>query len=246
MTNCRSGPRRLVGMLLVAGSLTAILSPRVASATISRKIAYVTDFGGGANDTHGPPGSGTGSSIFRNALTGTGIPSGGTYTTIDGNFVVTVIDVRVSEIDARPDTLTHFDTVILYQVCDIASSSHEGTRHAINDFVANGGKLVIFDADRCGEASANTARYDWFLFPFSTSSPGAVGRSGSYTAIDSSALTTGLSVGPQPGDAVGDANTFVTHSGDWCASITARNYDRTGRCNRAICSCTRSDCERSH
>jgi len=36
-------------------------------------------------------------------------------------------------------------------------------------------------------------------------------------------LTSGLTVGPQEGDAVGDANIFESFSGAWCASVTAEN-----------------------
>jgi hypothetical protein len=36
-------------------------------------------------------------------------------------------------------------------------------------------------------------------------------------------LTTGLAVGPQPPDAVGDANVFTSFTGPWCVSITGQS-----------------------
>jgi hypothetical protein len=41
--------------------------------------------------------------------------------------------------------------------------------------------------------------------------------------VEPSTLTTGLAVGPIPGDAVGDANTFTSNAGGWCTSIKATN-----------------------
>jgi IPT/TIG domain/Bacterial Ig-like domain (group 1)/Fibronectin type III domain len=90
---------------------------------------------------------------------------------------------------------------------------------------------MIFDGDGC----APTADYgkgaaDWsnFAFPFSTNSPGPQGASGSYTEVDPSSLTTGLNVGPQSGDSVGDANVFTTFSGVWHQAIVAQNLNTTG------------------
>jgi hypothetical protein len=183
----------------------------------SAAVAYITDFGAGSNDICGPS---CGSSIFVNALTGA--PAGGTYTTADLSKTVAVTDVPVATIDlGGAAVLAPYDTAIVYQVCDI--SSHPATMSALNTFLTNGGKLLLYDADRCAPGEGGLANYSSFLFPFSTSSPGPRGASGSYTAVVASTLTAGLAVGPQPGDSVGDANIFTSFSGDWCASITATN-----------------------
>jgi hypothetical protein len=138
---------------------------------------------------------------------------------------VTITDVPVSAVDiGGVATLAAFSTVILYQVCDIGS--HPATMAAINSYLTNGdGKVMIFDADRCSpfDSLPGSANYSTFLFPFTASTPGPQGASGSYTFVESSTLTSGLSTGPQPGDAVGDANTFVTFNPNWCGSITAKN-----------------------
>jgi len=132
------------------------------AAKTSTAVGYVSDFGTGSNDT-----SGLGSSIFVNALTGS--PPGGTYTTADSTKAVSVADVSVSAIDfVGVKALEPFDTVILYQVCHIAS--HPKTLEAINTFLANGGKVMPFDADRCFSPSAD---YGSFLFPFTTSRLGS-------------------------------------------------------------------------
>ena len=198
------------------------LSPlKILSAT-STAVGYVTDFGTGSNDTSFP-----GSSIFVNAITGS--PPLGTYTTADLTKTVSVTDVPVSAIDSGGVTaLAPFDTLIVYEVCDIAS--HPATVTAINSFLSAGGKVMLFDADRCAPKEAGLADYSSFLFPFTTSSPGPEGAlGGPYTALVASTLTEGLSVGVQEGDAVGDANVFESFSGHWCASITAENvFKATG------------------
>lgn len=183
----------------------------------SSAVAYVFDFGTGSNDLSG---KGIGSSIFVNALTGAA--PHGSYTTADGTKTVTVTDVPVSTLDASGiGALSGFDTVVLYQVCDIGS--HPNAMSAVNTYLANGGKVMLFDADRCAPGFGGLADYGTFLFPFTTSSPGPRGASGSYTNVVASTLTTGLTVGPQTGDSVGDANIFTSFSGSWCGSITGTN-----------------------
>jgi hypothetical protein len=206
-------PRILAVALLIALSIVTL--PAGARAATSSNVAYVFDFGTGSNDLAFPS-----SSIFVDALTGAA--AAGTYTTLDTTLTVIITDLAVATIDASPATaLAGFDTVILFQVCDIAS--HPGTMTAINNFLINGGKVMIFDADRCAPGTGGTANYSTFLFPFTASTPGPLGAGGSYTFVDPSTLTTGLVVGPVPPDAVGDANTFVTFNPNWCGSITALN-----------------------
>ena len=116
-----------LAVLLVAA---AFVGPAAQSA-VSANVAYVFDFGSGVNDTDGP---GTGSGIFVNAVTGSPIGVGDTGTYNGATFT----NVPVSTIDSSPSTaLNGFDTVILYEVCDIAA--HPATLTAINTFLANGG-----------------------------------------------------------------------------------------------------------
>src|SRR5262249_35402964 len=184
--------------------------------------AYVTDFGAGANDPIGPPVH-PGSSIFVNALTG--LMPLGSYTTADGMKTVSITDVPTAAIEANPGTpLNGFDTVILYQVCSLGGLPN--TVRAINTFVARGGKVLIFDADRCSSLNGNPVVYSGLSFPFSVKRLGPEGTVGGYTTIQPSTLTTGLTLGPQPDDAIADANVFSTLDGHWCGSITATTADR--------------------
>jgi len=204
-------------------SLMVGFSPTTHAAT-TNNVAYITDFGAGSNDTVGPP-SIPGSSIFLNALTGAGVPDGGTYTTADSSLTATIHNVSVAAVDSGGvGALAGFDTVILYQVCDIGS--HPATMAAINAYLTAGsGKVMIFDSDRCAGVFGfpPPANYSTFLFPFTASTPGPEGAAGEYTNVQASTLTTGLVVGPIAADAVGDANTFVTFNPGWCGSITAEN-----------------------
>jgi HYR domain len=197
--------------------------PATAGATTSSAVAYVTDFGAGSDDPNGPP-TMTGSSIFVNALTG--IPPHGSYTTTDGTKTISIVDVSVAAIEANPGTaLTGFDTIILYQVCGIGSLPN--TIGAINSFLAAGGKVLIFDADRCSSLNGLPATYGGFAFPFTSSRLGPKGTVGAYTNVQPSTLTTGLALGPQSDDAIADANILSTLDGAWCGSITATSTTGT-------------------
>lgn len=206
--------RRLVMVAMLLGLAFAAFSP-AAHAMNSTNVAYVTDFGGGLSDPVSPPVL-PGSSIFNNAITGAPLPNGGSY---NG---ATFTDVPISAIDANPATaLGPYDTVLLYEVCSIAS--HPVALGAINAFLANGGKVMIFDADACAPSARGAANWSGFLFPFATTAPGPVGGGGNYLAVVPSTLTAGLLVGPQPPDAVGDANVFTSFTGPWCVSITGQS-----------------------
>jgi len=208
--------------------------PSVALAATSNQIAYIYDDG----QAGGPTGVNGNMSIFQLAMcsigsTGTDCPgftsgtgSSATYNT--GNTTVTLTDVPVSTIDAQGSAaLSGYDTLLLYEVCDIGS--HATTMAAVNAFLAAGGKVLIFDADRCFSSTPGdpqqTPNYSSFTYPFTTSNPGPDAAGGAYRFIEQSTLTTGLTVGTgnQPGDSVGDANAFTTFNGAWCGSISGIN-----------------------
>src|SRR5262249_57623741 len=157
-------------MLLGLG--LAALSPAAHAAT-STNVAYVMDFGAGVNDSAFPPPGG--SSIFNNAVGGLPLPNGGTY---NGAMFT---NVPISTIDTNPATaLAGYDTVLLYMVCSIGS--HPIALGAINTFLANGGKVMIFDSDACAPSAHGAANWSGFLFPFTTTSPGPVGLAPHYPA----------------------------------------------------------------
>lgn len=210
--------------LLLATSGMIGQTPNANALTHSSNVAYVFDFGTGISDTSGP---GAGSSILVNAVNGVAISSGGTYTTSSGN-AATISDVPVSTVDSGGlGAISGFDTVILYEVCDIAS--HPNLITALNTYLANGdGKVMIFDGDRCATGEGGVPDYSTFLFPFTSSNPGPVGASGSITFVESESspatLTSGISTGPvTTTDAVGDSNTFTSNAGGWCAALDGTN-----------------------
>jgi hypothetical protein len=200
-----------------------LLSPAVfVHATTSTNVAYITDFGLGANDP-----SFLGSSIWRNALTGTN--PGASYTTSDLSKTVTLTDVSVAAIDAGgAAVLAGFSTAVMYMVCDIGS--HPNTVTAINSYLATGHKLMIFDGDRCYPGGSGTPNYSSFLFPFTSTNPGPRGATGCYVSVVASTLTAGLPPGycDSGNDSVGDANAFKTFVGAWCTSITGSTALGTG------------------
>ena len=211
----------IVTALILVGLVSALHAPVAHALPHSASVAYVTDFGTGVSDP-----TLAGSSIFVNAINGIAIPSGGTYLPT-GGVITTFTDVFVSTIDSGGvATLNAYDTVMLYQVCDIGS--HPNTMTAINSYLSAGmGKVVIFDADRC--AGTGTPNYSGFILPFTTNNPGPLGLAGTITSVESepapNTLTSGISLGlvASPIDAVGDANTFNAAATGWCSAVQGTN-----------------------
>jgi len=212
-------------LIILAILFFPAIAPRVYAFAHSSKVAYVTDFGSMSVCAT----NGIDSSIFVNAITDAppaGCPNVPTYTTTGGN-TVTFTDVTVAAIDAGGlAAIAGFDTVLLYEVCDIAN--HTATMAALNSYLTAGdGKLVIYDADRCyGPTIPN---YGTFLFPFTTSNPGPEGYAGTPTFIETEtqpAVLTRALAGILTGnstDAIGDSNTFVANNPAWCAAEEGPN-----------------------
>jgi hypothetical protein len=218
-----------VGLALLFSTAFLFLLVPAAHATLtSNNVAYVFDdtafpcgtSGCGLNDTS------FGASIFVDALTGQAPGSGevGVYAPNNGPQV-TVTNVPLSGLDANPSALSGYDTVVAYELCAIGTPANGPALSALNAFVNGGGKLLIFDADACSAVSSGPADWSHFIFPFATNSPGPQGASGSYESVEPSSLTAGLALGPQPGDAVGDANVFTTFDGRWSQAIAATNVN---------------------
>ena len=225
-----------VAVAMGAAAGLAFGSPLHAAAVIhhSSNVAYVWDdsvlpcaSGCGMNDTAGP---GSGGSIFVNGVDGTAPGTGNTgmYTAVNGGsgaVTVSLTNVPFSALESNPNALNGFDTVIAYQPCSIGTQP--AVMGALNQFIQNGNKLMIFDADGCSNA-LGPADWSGFLFPFTTNNPGPQGAPGTYDNVTPSALTTGLTTGSVPNDQMGDANVFVTHSSSWFQSITGTNVQTSG------------------
>jgi hypothetical protein len=137
--------------------------------------------------------------------------------------------------DVSSATLGNFDTLILFEVCDIATSLSAAQHQAIKDFVAAGNKVLLFDGDRCApvrtiqsgpvqDHTGGAANYSWFQFPFSTSSPGPRGAFGVLEVVEKSTLTDGLASDPFDHDELGDANTAETADPNWYAAGKTTNF----------------------
>ncbi len=78
------------------------------------------------------------------------------------------------------------DTVVLSQLCDIKTKVSDGFKRALVKWVAAGHKLIIQDADSCGEN--NKPDYGFLPFPFATSNPGAQGAASALRLIEKNFL----------------------------------------------------------
>ena len=223
--------RRALGICLLAAALLATFASVARAEFTSTKVAYVYDKAQfscekecGMNDPKSASEFTPGASIFKNAVTGTapGKENEGEYTP-SGGSKVTLKNVTLEELDANAKLLETggFDTAILYQTCKIAS--HPAALAQINAFLETAHKVMIFDADGCSPTELGEPNWSGFVFPFATNNPGPQGAQGPYTAVEPSSLTSGLSVGTQEGDAVGDANVFTSSSIHWFQAIAATN-----------------------
>jgi hypothetical protein len=113
--------------------------------------------------------------------------------------------------------------LILFEVCDIATSLSSSQHTAINAYLAAGNKIILFDGDRCAPNAGGNADYSWFTYPFATSNPGPQGARGTLTVVENSSLTNGLSTDPFNLDELGDANTATTADPHWFAAAKTTN-----------------------
>ncbi len=140
-------------------------------------------------------------------------------------------------------SLAGFDTVILWQFCDVGS--FPSTQSAINSFVMAGGKVIIWDTDSCQVQSApfhGVADYIWLTavgasFAVRSGTGDAVG--GSLTIVDENNLDCSDSAKAcfidtaaiaSTTDAVGAGNLMVPSltSPAWCADKNGTNVQGAG------------------
>ena len=148
---------------------------------------------------------------------------GGTSLSFD-DFVFT--NLPLSSVNAT--NLTAFDTIVLLQVPTNSLTAQQ--KADINNFVDNGGKLIIYDSD-----ATQGNDYSWLIRPFSTSPPcpncGLVG--GTLTIVENDTLGTNdpndpshyinTAEIPPYTDAVGDANVIATNDPKWFGHMKATN-----------------------
>jgi len=164
---------------------------------------------------------------------------------LDGSLLISFnCDLNVEEVRSV-NALHEYDTVVLYQFCEIGDSKYVFFRLALTDWVAEGGKLIIYDSDRCGVGKwQEPVDYSWlktsnFDARFTVSSAGQMGAQGGLLEIvaenklsmknpnspyfvDTQALIESGS------EAAADANVILPAgtSSVWCADMRATNSFR--------------------
>ncbi|MDQ6671444.1 MAG: hypothetical protein M3069_11960 [Chloroflexota bacterium] len=187
----------------------------LAASRSSKNVAYVT-----YNDT-GFQGTGPAQgNIFATSVVGGPAPTSLATTPVSFNGI-TFTPLARSALSSA--TLAPFDTLILFEVCDIGTSLSAAQHQVINDYLAAGNKILLYDADRCAPGVGGVADYSWFQFPFKTSSPGPRGASATLQVVEASSLTQGLASDPFNLDELGDANTATTSDRNWFAAAKTTN-----------------------
>ncbi len=129
--------------------------------------------------------------------------------------------------------LAPYDTVVLYQDCDLGANLTPSQKSDLNNWVSAGHKLIIYDSDSCNPTDGTTPDWSWLAFPFQTNNPGQLGsHNGSLSVVENDTLA---SADPPSAyyidtgsittntDAVGDANVMVTHDMNWYGNMSAVN-----------------------
>lgn len=211
----------LVACLVTVSAVTMTFSGSLirahAASRSSHNIAYVTYDDSGFTGTSIPS-----ANIFTDSIVGGPAPTSSATASVTYNGMTFTPLARAA---LSATTLAPYDTLILFEVCDIATSLTTSQHDAINAYLAAGNKILLYDGDRCaaGTGTGGVADYSWFTYPFSTSSPGPQGASGVLTVVENSTLTQGLSSDPFNSDELGDANTATTTDPHWFAAAKTTN-----------------------
>jgi hypothetical protein len=174
------------------------------------------------------------------ALNGGTLPTSG----FPGGFSPTFQNVNPADIanPGLPDPIATggFDTVVLVQIGlryppnpatyqafqDYYNTSKPTFKNRIDNFVNNGGKLIIWDS----ECQQND--YSEFIYPFNVSSPGAMGSaSGLIWIVENNTLSTNETTSLyyvntasiSGGWEIGDANVMTTYDPSWCSDMVCKN-----------------------
>jgi hypothetical protein len=202
--------KRNLGIVVIVATLIALSATMASAASVN--VVAIGGYDGNADISGGLPNTGTpGFSAF-------------TFATLAPGSVTLA-------------NLAPYDTVVLNMAsgamgCN-ANTLSTSAKAAINTFAANGGKVIIQDAECTFGGSVD---YSWLTFPFTTSNPGAFGASGgTLNIIENDGLATSTA-GPKfidtnaitsQTDAVGDMNVVVTKDSNWCLSMTGTNVQQT-------------------
>jgi hypothetical protein len=139
---------------------------------------------------------------------------------------------ELSQESIEPATLASFDTVVLNQVFTNSLSPEQ--EQSLANFVTNGGKLIIHDAD-----GTEGNDYSWLPVPAASgfSCQNCGNTNGRAQVVENNTLVSNDPASPYyvnveefPGysDAVGDANVLLTEDTQWNADIVASNSQNVG------------------
>ena len=150
-------------------------------------------------------------------------------------------DLDTQDIHSAND-LDEYDTIVLYQFCEIGDPDYVFFRLALTEWLAEGGKLIIYDSDRCGTGRWQTpVDYSWlhtsgFDARFQIASAGQLGGpSGALEIVAENKLSMKNPDSPyfidtqilidSGSEAAADANVIIPTgtSALWCADINAVN-----------------------
>jgi hypothetical protein len=161
-----------------------------------------------------------------------------------GGFSPTFTNLNPADISnpslSDPIAAGGFDTVVLVQMGltyypnpsthrafhDYYNTTKPTFKDRIDNFVWSGGKLIIWDS----ECQLND--YSEFIYPFTVSSPGAMGSpNGQIWIVENNTLSTNdtastsyVNTGAMSGGwDIGDANVMVTFDPNWCSDMVCKN-----------------------
>jgi len=121
--------------------------------------------------------------------------------------------------------------VILNGLCDASDYLAPSQGRLLDDFVASGHKLAIYNADMCGDKTA----YDFLPYQFTTSNPGAGGAHGdrlievesddlgAIDKADAKRFLDALAYAKNDANQIGDANTVTSMDDHWCGHLFGTN-----------------------
>jgi len=153
-------------------------------------------------------------------LPNTGFPNGDT-------FSFTNLSPATLADGAIADPLTTYDTlVLLTSDFDFDSYWADGDFSGrVTSFVDDGGKLIIYDSE------STNSDFSGFIYPFTSSAPGAYGASGPCWIVENNTLSSNDTASASYlntalliyTDAAGDANAMVSLNSNWYVDMVAKN-----------------------
>ena len=140
------------------------------------------------------------------------------------------ITVTTNPADISAAGLSNYDTLLIWRECSPNTVFTATQLDDINNWVNNGGKLIIWDTE------CQSVNYTWLVYPFTTNNPGAQGaKGGTLTIAEENTLSSSDPTSPYyidtaailaDTDAVGDANVMTTRDVRWCLDMNATNVNQ--------------------